>query len=301
MKIIYGVNKIGKFKRPVVALGVFDGVHLGHRRILKAAVEKARRIKGTSVVVTFWPDPHKESSLYSLEHRLRLIGELGLDVSVVINFNKAFSRLSPQDFVKDILVKRLGVHYVYTGSNYRFGKHASGDFRLLDKLSGTCHFKAKAFNIIKKDRQPVSSTYIRKLILKGELNSAERLLSKPVSILGTVVKGDSLAARLGFPTANINPHHEILPPSGIYAVKVILDNKEYNGICYIGTRPTLGKREKRVEAHIFNFKKDIYGKYIEIQFVKKIRKDKKFATKEALALQIKKDVFSASKAFSPHS
>ncbi len=298
MKIIHGINKIRKFKNPVVALGVFDGVHLGHQSILKAAITKARQINGTSIVVTFWPDPHKEQSIYSLEHRLRLMGSLGIDVCVVINFNRRFSQIHAEDFIKDILVKKIGVKYIYIGRNFRFGRRGEGDFKSLNKLSSQYQFKATALDIIKTNKHPISSTYIRSLIKKGKLNNAEKLLSRPVSVLGTVIRGASLAAKLGFPTANVNPHHEVLPPSGIYAVTVILRNKKFKGACYIGTRPTIKKQEQiHIEVHIFNFKKSIYGEYLEIQFIKKIRNDRKFGSLELLARQIRRDVIYAHKVF----
>ncbi|MDD4980396.1 MAG: bifunctional riboflavin kinase/FAD synthetase [Candidatus Omnitrophica bacterium] len=291
MKIIYGINKIIKFRKPVVALGVFDGVHIGHQRILKAAVDKARRIKGTSIVVTFWPDPHKEKSLYSLEHRLRLIEGLGIDVCIVIKFNQKFSWISAEDFVKDILAKKIGAKHIYVGKNFRFGKQGRGDFKILTKLSGPCHFKLKVFELVKINNQSISSTYIRRLITAGRIDWARKLLFRPVSILGTVIKGSSLATRLGFPTANINPHHEVLPPAGIYAVCVILNHQCFKGVCYIGSKPTFKSGiEKHIEVYIFNFHRDIYGRYLEIQFIKKIRQEKKFNSWQSLANQVQKDI-----------
>lgn len=298
MKVIYGINNIRKFRKPVVALGVFDGVHLGHRKILRAVVNKARHISGTGIVVTLWPDPHREASLYSLEHRLRLIAGLGIDVCIVINFNKRFSMISAEDFIKDILVKKIGAEYVYVGRNFRFGRQGRGDYKCLLKLSSFCNFKLKVFSLNRINNQPISSTYIRRLITKGKLNTAQKLLSRPVSILGTVIKGSSLATQLGFPTANINPHHEVLPPSGIYAVSVILNNKNFRGVCYIGSKPTfrLGI-ERHIEVYIFDFHKEIYGKYLEIQFIRKIRDEKKFASVSLLAAEIKKDILSVKKNF----
>ncbi|MBU1932032.1 hypothetical protein KJ965_05050, partial [Patescibacteria group bacterium] len=160
------------------------------------------------------------------------------------------------------------------------------------------HFKVKAFDIIKIKKQPISSTYIRMLITCGKLKEAERLLSRPVSVLGTVIKGVSLGRKLGFPTANIDPHHEVLPPSGIYAAVAILDNKKLKGTCYIGSRSTFKKqKEKQVEIFIFDFKKNIYGKYLEIEFIKKIRNDRKFASTDSLVRQVKKDISYARRAF----
>mgnify|MGYP001574225166 CR=1 FL=1 len=301
MKVIYGLSKIKKYKKPVIALGVFDGVHRGHRRILKAVVDKAKQIKGTSMVVTFWPDPHREKSLYSLEHRLKLMESIGIEVCIVIKFNKEFSIISAEDFIRDILVNKIGAQYIYVGRNFRFGKQARGDFKTLDKVSHIYNFKLKLFDIIKINNQPISSTYIRRLITKGKLNTARKLLSRPVSVLGTVIKGTSLAGRLGFPTANIDPHHEVLPPSGIYAVSVIFNHKNFQGVCYIGSKPTLKRQiEKHIEVYIFNFRKNIYGKYLEIQFIKKIREERKFSSLESLAQQVKKDIVHTRKIFSLH-
>lgn len=298
MKIIYGLKKIKKFKKPVVALGVFDGVHRGHRHILKETAKKAQAIKGTSVVVSFYPHPQKERSLYSLEHRLKLIGELGIDACVIIKFNAKFQAMPAVDFMKNILIARLGARYIYVGKNFRFGKSAEGDLALLDKLSSVYNYKLRAFDVIKINHRTISSTYIRKLISEGKLKLAQKLLSRPVTVLGTVIKGLSLARQLGFPTANIDPHHEILPPSGVYIVKVILNKRIFDGVCNIGKKPTLLTKpdelgsgpQKQIEVYIFDFNKDIYGNDLEIRFIRKLRDEKKFASLGHLAAQIKKDI-----------
>jgi len=279
---------------PVAALGVFDGVHLGHINILKGAAKQARMIGGMSVAVTFYPHPQKEESLYSLEHRLRLIADLGIQVCVVIDLNPQLRKLSADDFIRNILVRRLGVKYIYVGKNYRFGKGARGDIRLLNKLSQEFDFKVKAFDVVKVNGRPVSSTLIRALIKSARLKEAERLLTRPVSVLGTVIKGTSIARRLGFPTANIDPHHEVTPPLGIYAVRVIYNNKILFGVCYIGRKPTfINTAETHIEVHIFDFNKNIYSEDLEVQFIKKLRNDRKFKDTQILALRIKKDIASA--------
>jgi riboflavin kinase/FMN adenylyltransferase len=245
MLIIHGTKQIKKFTRPVVALGVFDGVHRGHQIILKAAVRKARHIGGTSIALTFWPHPRGEESLYSLEHRLRLIQTIGIQVCIVINFTQRFSRIKAEDFVKDIVFEKFKAYFVYVGRNFRFGYQAKGDLKTLRELSQIYNFKLRSFEVIKINHCPISSTYIRTLIKQGRLDIAKKLLSRPVGVLGTVVRGVSLARRLGFSTANIDPHHEIIPPSAVYAVKVVLDKKILNGICYIGTRPTFKTSDER--------------------------------------------------------
>lgn len=305
MKIIYGLKGIRKFKEPVVVLGVFDGVHLGHRKIIRAAVRQAKRAGGRSVLVTFWPHPQKEKTLYSLEHRLKLIAELGMQVAVVVKFDRSFSLIPAKSFILKILLKKLGARVIFVGKNFSFGKGAFGNVMLLNEFSRRYNFKLKIFDVIKIGRRAISSTYIRKLIQDGDLKVAERLLGRPVSVLGTVVHGTSLARKLGFPTANIDPHHEVLPTAGVYAVKTIISAKTFKGICYIGPRPTfiresfrgIMEKEKHVEVHIFNFKQNIYGRNLEIQFVKSLRKSRKFSSLQNLASQVKKDILQVKKLF----
>jgi riboflavin kinase / FMN adenylyltransferase len=302
MKIFHGLNNLPRFKDPVIALGVFDGLHRGHSRILKSAVKKARQIHGTSIVVTFNPHPQGKESIYSLPHRLRLICGFGIDVCIVINFSAHFRRISALNFIKDILVQKFGCRYLYVGENFRFGKGAQGDLKLLKRLMKVYDFQLNAFDVVRFGGASVSSTYIRSLIRKGDLSLAKKLLTRPVSILGTVVGGDLLGRKLGFPTANIDPHHEVVPASGIYAVTVLLGTRKWHGACYIGGRPTLpgaGNR-RRIEVHILDFKKDIYHKELEIHFLKKIRNDKKFASTSKLIEQIEKDLTAARKIASLH-
>ena len=294
MKIIYGISNIKKLNKPVVALGVFDGVHRGHRQILNCAIKQARKIKGTSVALTFWPHPQKEGSLYSLEHRLRLIAELGIDVCIAVNFNRSFAKISADDFIAGILVKKIGVNSVYVGKNFRFGRFALGDYKKLAAEAKKYNFQLKALSVLKSRGEPISSTAIRKLIRKSKIKEAQDLLGRPVSVLGSVIRGSSLGRVLGVPTANIDPHHEVIPPAGIYAARIFLSGRRYGGVCYIGTRPTIYAKNKaiHIEVHIFGFHKDIYGEFLEIQFVKLIRPDKKFSSLEGLAVQMKKDILS---------
>ncbi len=299
MKVIYGINRVGTLPKPVVALGVFDGVHRGHRVILHAAVKKARAIGGTSVAMTFWPHPQGKESLYSIEHRLRVIAEIGIDVCIVVVFNKRFAAIGARDFVKKFLCGKLHVSVVYVGRDYRFGKNAEGTIAVLRELSRLHNFAVVSCKTLQSEGKPISSTVIRSLIKKGKLSVARELLSRPVSILGTVVRGVSWAGRMGFPTANIVPHHEVIPPAGIYAVKAVCAGKTIGGVCYIGTDPTLRlRRPLHVEVHIFNFKKNIYGNDLEIQFIKRIRGEKKFPSTEALIAQIHRDIIQARKILS---
>jgi len=286
-------------------MGVFDGVHRAHRRILNAAVKKARLAGVKSIAVTFWPHPQKEKTLYSLQHRLNLIASLGIDICLVLRFNKALSLMSAERFVSDILVKRLRARYIYVGEDFRFGYQAKGDAGFLLRLSKGYGFKVRLFKTIKQGRLRISSTVIRRFIFDGELKKAASLLGAPVSVLGTVVKGDSVAKALGFPTANIDPHHEVTPPSGVYAVSAVLGDKRFYAICYIGTRPTVikGRRlshKKNIEVFIFNFGRSIYGKTLLVEFVKKIREEKRFSSAADLVAQIKKDILRSKRILSLH-
>ncbi len=301
MKIVFGINKIKKFNKPVVALGVFDGVHRGHRNILKNAVSFAHKIKGTSIVLTFYPHPQGKESLYSLDHRLKLIAELGIDVCIVVNFSPHFAKMPAESFIKNILAGKIGAKFIYIGKNFRFGKDAAGSSRFLAKRTRKYNFKLKVFKVVKANGLAISSTVIRKLIKNSEIKQAEKLLGRKVSVLGSVIRGSKLGRIIGFPTANINPHHEVIPASGIYAVWIIFCGKKYNGVCYIGSRPTIYAHNKsiHIEVHIFNFHKNIYSKYLDIQFLKFIRHDKKFASMQELASAVTKDVIFCRKLLKP--
>ena len=299
MKIIYGLGRIGPFSKPVVALGVFDGLHLGHRNILQATVKKARQLKGTSLVLTFFPHPQGKESLYSLKHRLMLISELGVDVCIVVNFTNSFAKISAQDFIDKILVEKIQVSFVCVGRNFRFGNKAFGDYKLLAASAKKYKFGLEVFDVIKSKGLTVSSTAIRKLIKNSEIKKAQELLGRRVSVLGTVIRGSRLGRLLGFPTANIKAHHEVIPPAGIYAVQVVFSKKKHNGVCYIGKRPTLHLKNssQSIEVHLFDFHKNIYGSVLEIQFIKLIRQDRKFRSLKDLSAQIGKDIISCRKIF----
>ncbi len=295
MKRIYGLYKI---RGAHATIGIFDGVHRGHQRILKKLVSEARRLKTKALVITFFPHPRKVLNpgakvplLISLEHRLRLIEERGVDFFLVIKFTKAFSRIRAADFIKGVLIDKLDIKTLVVGENFLFGHKGGGDFPALKRLSRRCGFRLIGVGPVRMKSKYISSTRIRCAIEKGDLKNASLMLARPVTVLGTVVKGQQLGRRLGFPTANIDPHHEAIPPSGVYAVDVRLRKKNYKGILNIGTRPTFRKdREPTIELHIFNFKKDIYKKDVEIIFKRKIRDERRFSSAEALRKQIKNDI-----------
>ncbi len=294
MKTIFSLLELkNKIKDSAVALGVFDGLHQGHKHLLKSAVAVARRQKIKSVCVTFHPHPKNLPYLISLNHRLRLIEELGLDYCAVIRFSKSFARILPKNFIQDILVKYFHPRFVFVGNKFRFGYKAGADINFL-KLSGEKFgFKVCPVKELKIGKHTISSTIIRSLIRKGDLKNAQRFLGRRVSVLGTVISGHKRGRILGAPTANINPHHEVLPSEGVYAVRIAYQGKVYGGLCNIGRRPTFSKADiddnRTIEAHLFDFKKEIYGEDLEIQFIRRLRSERKFSSQAAFISQLSKD------------
>lgn len=291
-RVIYGLSNLKKkIKNAYLTIGIFDGLHLGHQFIIRSTIKKARLHKGRSIVITFWPHPEKEPHLNSLAHRVNLIRELNPHFCIIILFTKNFSLQSPREFIKNIF-KKIEIKEIFTGRNFTFGKDAQGNIDLLKKISKEFDFKINIIEPLKINHQSISSTLIRRLIQEGNVALAKKYLGREVSVAGQVIKGDKLGRLLGYPTANIISKHEVMPASGIYVVKVIIGKNKLNGICYIGKRPTFKKNNQQknnIEVHIFNFKKNIYHKHLEILFLKKIRPDKKFPNKQRLLTQIQRD------------
>lgn len=303
MRVVADPRLVRGLTRPVLAIGIFDGMHRGHRRIIRAAVAHSRRIRGTAVVLTFWPHPRGKKSVYSLKHRLRLIAELGADVCVTMRFGPRLARVSARDFVRRVIAGQMRAQAVYVGENFRFGHRAAGDVRLLARLGREYGFRVHPGRVVSLAGAPVSSTLLRALISSGELAAAKRLMLRPVSVYGTVVRGDRRGRRLGFPTANVDPHHEVLPPAGVYAVRVVIGSRKYPGLCNIGCRPTFGpaRAPQRIEVHVFDYKKTLYRRDIEILFIRRLRDERRFACPAQLVLQIKQDVAAASRLLSHRS
>lgn len=296
MWTIFGLaNLKKKLKDTVVVIGVFDGVHRGHCYLIKKALAAAQNLNKKLVCITFYPHPKGEPCLISLKHRLNLIAQLGVRNCVVIRFNKSFARISAQGFIKNILLKMFRPRLIFVGENFHFGYKASGTARLLRHFEKDFGYKVKAVKELTYAGEKISSRALRALITGGQLKEAEKLLGRPVAVLGTVIKGQKRGRLVGYPTANINPHHEVLPKEGVYAVRVLYRERKYNGLCNIGRRPTFGRAidSKTIEAHLFNFRKNIYGQDLEIQFAERIRDERKFPSLISLAAQIHKDTLKA--------
>lgn len=298
MKVIYDISKIkGKFVKPVLAIGVFDGLHIGHRRLIAKVIRRARRIRGTSVILTFSPHPAQVLNpaarlplLASLEERIQLIEEMGVDVCIIAHFTQRFSRVSPENFIAQYLVRKIAPVDVLIGHDFRFGKDRRGDFKLLQALAGGYHFRAYSMPAVSTNGLIVSSTRIRKLILSGDLKAAARLLGRNVSVSGKVKRGDGRGKSLGFPTANIDICPQVILPRGVYIGRVIWNKKIFRAMVNVGVRPSFSPtNEISVEAHIFGLKQSIYGQTITVEFLKKIREERKFKTASSFTAQLQSD------------
>lgn len=301
MRLIEGIENLKeKFPYPVLTIGNFDGVHIGHQAILQMLRERARQKKGTSIVLTFEPHPLKIIApekaprlITPFKEKLRLIEGFGIEVLICIKFTREFSKMEASDFVKGILVDTIGVREVFVGSNYLFGKGRKGSPEFLKSMGEGYGFKVTIVPEIKLagDGGALSSSRIRSLIDRGRVEEASRLLGRHYSIEGAVVEGARRGKRLfNIPTANIHTINELLPKIGAYAVTVELEGKTYHGAANVGYNPTFGGRELGCEVHIFEFDADILGRTIRINFVKRIRDEIRFHRAQDLALQIKKDI-----------
>ncbi|MBI3312157.1 MAG: riboflavin biosynthesis protein RibF [Candidatus Omnitrophica bacterium] len=298
----------------VAAIGIFDGVHRGHRRILAKAVERARRLKGAAVAVTFDPHPlavlnppQAPSRLISLEDRLQAFAGCGVQAAVVIRFTRSFSRWSPERFVREVLVRRLAVSEVVVGHDFRFGVRRAGTPDTLRALGKKQGFRTWVIPPFRSGKERISSRRIRELIAMGDLRRAARYLGRPVSIQGRVVRGAGRGARLGFATANLKVESGLLPPVGVYAVEAGIDGCERSGMANIGFRPTFKKVRSTpnsslptpplLEVHLFKIRKSLYGKLLAVRFLQRLRSERKFRSPEALRRQLQADARQAKRVF----
>ena len=298
MRIIRGVkNLTEKFRNPVLTLGNFDGVHLGHQAIFRVVVERAQVIGGTSIAFTFEPHPLKvlapERSprlLNTFHGKMQLFEATGIAVVICANFTRAFADQHPEDFARDVLHEKIGVKEVYVGYDYTFGKGREGSIELLRSLGKMHGFEVGVVGAINVDGKAVSSSLIREYLTGGRVDEAARLLGRHYSIEGKVVPGAHRGQTLGFPTANLHTANELLPEYGVYAVQAHVDHHRLDGVASIGVRPTFGGGPVSVEVFLFDFHDDIYDKHVDLSFVKRLRGEQKFPDADALVLQMKKDV-----------
>ena len=302
MTVHHDLNQLPAFKNAVITTGAFDGVHIGHQEIISRMKQIALEMKGETVIVTFHPHPRKVISsipgeikqLTSLEERIELLTQSGIDHLVVVNFDYAFSNLTADAYVKTFLFDHFHPHTILVGYDHRFGNGRNGNFELLQKFGNELGFKVEQIHEKIISDEIVSSTHIRNYILEHQIEKANALLGYPYLFDGFVVRGNQIGRTIGFPTANlhINNEEKIIPSNGVYAVKVkgkCLGDTIYNGMMNIGIRPTVDGQKKVIEVHILDFDQDIYEQNLTVMVYEYIRGEVKFDGLEALKAQLAKD------------
>ncbi len=300
MKREYGLEQVIRDKRSLVTVGTFDGVHIGHRAILRYLVERSQSNGGKSVVVSFNPHPREVVRgeavplLTTIEERADVFEQLGLDRFIVIPFTPTFAGVSAEAFVDEYLVRRIGVKEIVIGYDHGFGKGRDGDARLLESLGMRCGFTVDVIPAQIYEKHVVSSTEIRRIVSeKGEMIEAFRLLGRRYSLVGTVVEGAQRGRKIGFPTANIVVNHprKVIPKEGVYAVLVAIESgpERYGGMMNIGKRPTFEGTDLHQEVHLLDFEGNLYDRQLRIEFVERLRDERKFPSVQALVEQLSTD------------
>ena len=288
----------GEFPYPILTLGNFDGVHLGHQAIFKMLIQRAKEMNGTPIVFTFIPHPLKVIApdtaprlLTNYKDKIDLIKKSGIDVVICTNFTKEFANISAESFVKTVLCKAIKAKEIFIGANYLFGKGREGSPALLKKLGKECGFTVEVLDKITSDNKTISSSMIRKIIAEGRVDEAAKYLGRNYSVEGVVVEGAKRGkSLLNTPTANLSTINELLPKNGVYAVKVDIDGALYGGASNVGYNPTFEGARFSFETHVLDFDGDLLGKTIRVYFIKRIRDEMKFPSVDALSTQLKKDI-----------
>jgi riboflavin kinase / FMN adenylyltransferase len=299
LKVHHSLESLPPIKKPVLTLGTFDGVHLGHQSILNHLIRTAKEIGGESVVFTFHPHPrvalnpddHGLELIQAIEDRIEKLQKTGIDHLILFPFTKEFSRLSATEFVRNILVNQLHIHTLTIGYNHHFGRNREGSIELLRELAPVYGFFVDEIPAVTESLTNVSSTKIREAISSGNVREANLFLGGTYHFKGIVVQGDRIGHKIGFPTANIIIDKiQLVPKSGVFAVRVNHKGKFYNGMMNIGNRPTITTNgERRVEIHLFDFSETIYGDELAVYLIDRVREEKSFASLEALTAQLKQD------------
>jgi len=310
MKVIRSLEKMpGEFRDAFVTIGNFDGVHLGHIPILKKLIEEAHREKRCAVVITFDPHPKKVLRpdirpfylITSIEEKIKLLEDIGVDALILIPFDLNFSKMTAESFVCDILWDKLHIRKIFVGHDYSFGKSKTGNKIFLAEYGKKLGFEVDIIDAVKLDEETISSTRLRHLILEGDVKAAARLLGRPYNVSGIVVPGKKRGSILGIPTANIKPEKELIPAQGVYAVIAHLGKDRYKGVLNIGFNPTFSDTDLSVEVYLLDFNGDIYGEKVDVLFIERIRDEAKFENSEQLVKQIRKDIDEARTILKPYS
>jgi riboflavin kinase/FMN adenylyltransferase len=303
MQILRSISELAELPGPLfLAIGVFDGVHLGHQAVISTSARHAKDAGGTPVVVTFDPHPAKvlrpddaPHLLTATQHKIALIRDLGVGHLLVLRFDRAFAGTSPEEFVRQLVTNSKPLQEICVGHEWSFGKGRAGNLGLLKQLGAAHSFNVIGVEAVKVNGEVVSSTAIRKAVAEGNLVKATQMLGREYTILGTVIPGEKLGRKLGFPTANLSAHSEQFPPNGVYVAEARLAGAVHRGVANLGYRPTVsaGQSERLLELHLFDLDQEIYGEEMEVRFLRYLRPEQKFADVEALKAQIARDVKSA--------
>ncbi|MEN1784198.1 MAG: bifunctional riboflavin kinase/FAD synthetase [Bacteroidota bacterium] len=298
METIQGISKLSISKPTAVTIGTFDGVHVGHKRILERLINNAKNADMQAAVLTFFPHPRmvlqKDADiklLNTLEEKERILAQMGLDYLIVHPFTQEFSRLTAIEFVRDMLVNKLKAKSIVIGYDHRFGRNRNASIDDLKNFGKTYDFIVDEISAQEVDDVSVSSTKIRKALLSGDVETARRYLGYTYMLSGIVVKGKGLGKTLGFPTANLRipQSYKLVPQNGVYIVRCLVNGEKATGIMNIGTNPTVAGKGQHLEVHLFNISQDLYDTEVQVQFLKKIREEQKFASLQDLTEQLQKD------------
>src|SRR5574341_96219 len=302
MHICFDIRKIqlDRLDKPVVTLGTFDGVHLGHKALIQKVVNRAKESGKKSVVVTYEPHPQMVVSpqsapllLTTLEEKIPLLEQVGIDELIIINFDLEFSNLTAREFIEEILIRKLNPGFLLVGYNHAFGKNREGKVENLKESSRIYNFEMEVVEPVETQEEVVSSSKIRRELTLGHFTRACQMLGHPYPIFGTVIYGSGLGKTLGYPTANLSvPDQKLLPKAGVYSGRVQVESQIYYSMVYIGTKPTLEQSRIFVEVHIFDLEKDIYDQKVGLYLEEYVREDRKFDNLEELKRQIQRDELS---------
>jgi riboflavin kinase / FMN adenylyltransferase len=305
MRLFHGTDNADIARPTVLTLGVFDGLHLGHQLIIKTVVDRAKAIGAMPTVLTFDPHPrtviHPESApplLQTFDQKVEALGVLGVEQTIVIHFDKAFSLIRAEDFLREVVVARLHAQEVYLGRGFFFGNNREGNIDLLRRVSQRLGFVADEVPEVRLRGKRIGSTVIRQLLLDGRVNLARRMLGRPYGVEGPVARGDARGVGLGFPTANVQPHNRVIPRRGVYVTATLINREWRRSVTNIGVRPTFGDMlEPSVETHVIGWSGDLYGDVLRVRFLHRLREEKKFGSVDELRSQIERDVSRAQRYF----
>ena len=298
MKIFNNIQSYSPEKESILTIGTFDGVHIGHNKILTKLVEESKKNNLSSLIMTFFPHPRmvlqksqEIKMIDTIDEKIHLFEKTGVDNLIIQPFDENFSKIRAKEFVEEILVKKLKIKHIIIGYDHRFGKDREASVDDLKKFGLNYMFTVEEIAAQEIHSIAISSTKIRNAILKGEIKKCNEYLGRNFMLTGEVVHGDGLGKKINFPTANIEiiDTYKIIPKNGVYLVKTIINSEIYFGMMNIGVRPTIGGKNKSLEIHFFNFKDNIYNKTISVEIICKIRDEEKFSSIDELKIQLKKD------------